>query len=88
MGSTWNLPDGVSTDQIDAHYAEAKHCMECSHLIDGCCDFGICELQFENAFDDASYEVKTSPWEAAKWARDWATTHYVDEQEPACARFE
>lgn len=88
MGSTWNLPDGVSTDQIDEHYAEPKLCMECAHITDGCCDYGICGLKFEEAFDAQQAKEPLAPWEAAKWARDWIVDNYVDEQEPACARFE
>lgn len=87
MGSTWNLPDGVSTDQIDAHYQEPVYCSDCANLTDGCCDYGICFLKFEEAFDKRFDEDPMAPWEAAKWAMEWVTDNYVDEQEPACERF-
>lgn len=88
MGSTWNLPDGVSTDQIDEHYAEPRYCMECAHITDGCCDYGICGLKFADAFYKRQAESPMDAWEAAEWAMDWVTSHYVDEQEVACERFE
>lgn len=27
-------------------------CGDCRHLLEGCCDFGICELEFEEAFEE------------------------------------
>jgi len=58
------------------------------NLPPGCFDFGICGLEFEDAFDEADHEVKTTPWKAALWARDWIVEHYKDEQEDVCDRWD
>lgn len=88
--SGWNLPPGCFESDPRAPWNEedSKTCGGCSHLLEGCCDFGICELEFEDAFDEADHEVKTTPWEAALWARDWIVEHYKDEQEDVCDRWD
>ena len=88
--SGWNLPPGCFEGDPNApwNHEEPKTCGDCSHLLEGCCDFGICELEFEEAFDDAEHDVKTSPRKAALWARGWIVDHYKDEQEDACDRWD
>lgn len=88
--SGWNLPPGCFEGDPRAPWnrEEPKACGDCSHLLDGCCDYGICELEFEEAFDEADREAKASPWKAACWARDWIVDHYKDEQEDVCDRWD
>lgn len=83
--SGWNLPPGCFESDIDRAFGgdDAPTCGDCSHLLEGCCDFGICELEFEDAFDEARPET---PWKAALWARDWIVDHYKDMQEDTCER--
>lgn len=64
-----------------------KTCGECSHLLEGCCDFGICGLEFEEAFDEQQARERLAAWEAACWSRDWIADHYKDMQEDTCRRF-
>lgn len=87
--SGWNLPPGCFESDPRAPWNEEDHktCGDCSHLLEGCCDFGICELEFEEAFDDAEHDVKTSPWKAALWARGWIVDNYKDMQDAACEHF-
>ena len=61
---------------------------DCAHCIEGCCDYGICELEFEEAFSAQEAKEPMAAWEAAKWARDWIVEHYKDMQEDWCKRFD
>lgn len=63
-------------------------CGDCAHCIEGCCDYGICELEFEEAFSAQEAKEPMAAWEAAKWARDWIVEHYKDMQEDWCKRFD
>ena len=65
---------------------EPKTCGDCSHLLEGCCDYGICEFEFEEAFDEEAGKRPLPAWEAARWARDWIVEHYKDMQEDTCER--
>lgn len=51
-GSGYNLPPGCYDSDPNAPWNQADEptCGGCSHLLDGCCDYGICELEFEEAF--------------------------------------
>lgn len=80
--------DASSPTRAPWNQEEPKTCGNCSHCLEGCCDFGICGLEFEDAFDEADHEVKTTPWKAALWARDWIVEHYKDEQEEVCDRWD
>lgn len=51
-----------------------------------CCDYGICEFEFEEAFDEEAGKCPLPAWEAACWARDWIVEHYKDMQEDTCER--
>lgn len=82
-----NLPPGCFEDDPRAPWNEPVPrgtCGECAHLLDGCCDYGICELEFEEAFDEAKPKTQ---WKAALWARDWIADRYRDGQEVACEQF-
>lgn len=50
--SGWNLPPGCFDDDPDAPWnrVDEPACGDCAHCIEGCCDYGICELEFEEAF--------------------------------------
>lgn len=63
-------------------------CGDCAHCIEGCCDYGICELEFEEAFSAQEAKEPMAAWEAAKWARDWIVEHYKNMQEDWCKRFD
>ena len=56
--SGWNLPPGCfeSDPRAPWNQEEPKTCGNCSHCLEGCCDFGICGLEFEDAFDEADHE--------------------------------
>ena len=58
-------------------------CGDCLHLLDGCCDYGICEIEFAEAF---GRECPATAWEGARWALNWIVCNYKDEQEDWCAR--
>lgn len=79
-----NLPAGTFDGDPRAPWNEsAPTCGDCSHLLEGCCDYGICELEFRAAFDETPPGTRL---EAAEWALDWAVGHYKDMQEDACER--
>ena len=59
----------------------------CSHLLEGCCDYGICELEFEEAFEEQQAREPFAAWEAACWSRDWTVDNYKDMQEDWCERW-
>lgn len=88
-GSGYNLPPGCLEGDPRAPWnrEEPRTCGECSHLLEGCCDYGICELEFEEAFDALEAKEPMAAWEAAKWARDWIVDHYKDMQEDTCDSF-
>ncbi len=88
--SGWNLPPGCFESSPGAPWNrdEEPACGRCSHLLDGCCDYGICEIEFADAFDEAFAREPMAAWEAAKWARDWIVGNYKDEQDDTCGRFE
>lgn len=67
--SGWNLPPGCFEGDPNAPWnrEEPKTCGDCSHLLEGCCDYGICE--FEEAFDEEAGKRPPPAWEAACWAR-------------------
>lgn len=87
--SGWNLPPGCFESSPGAPWnrEEEPACGRCAHLLDGCCDYGICELEFADAFDAAFAKEPMAAWEAAKWARDWVAGNFKDEQADACDRF-
>lgn len=86
--SGYNLPPGCFEGEPGAPWnrEEPRTCGECSHLLEGCCDYGICELEFEEAFSAQEAKEPIAAWEAAKWARDWIVDHYKDMQEDTCER--
>lgn len=89
--SGYNLPPGCLESEIDrAMGGEDRACGECLHCLEGCCDYGICEIEFEKAFDDDPNVGTDNPgaeWRAALWALDWIVEHYKDMQEDTCEDF-
>ena len=87
--SEWNLPPGVSEGDSNAPWNEPKCCGNCAHLLEGCCDYGICELEFEDAFRDELI-CRDSAWEAAQWALKWIPAHWRDaeDSDECCERFQ
>jgi len=52
--------------------------------------YGICEREFEEAFESDPNVGTDSPgaeWHAACWARNWVVDHYKDMQEDTCDSF-
>lgn len=83
----YNLPDGCTDAAIDRHFGEGRPtCAECKRMVECCCDYGICEFEFEEAFDEEAGKRPLPAWEAACWARDWIVEHYKDMQEDTCER--
>lgn len=85
--SGWNLPPGCFEGDRDAPWnaPEPRTCGMCEHLLEGCCDYGTCDLEFREAFEA---EHLRTLWDAAEWARDWVADNYRDMQGEACGRFE
>ena len=88
-GSGYNLPPGCFESDANAPWNQVDKptCGECSHLLEGCCDFGICELEFEEAFEEQQARERLAAWEAACWSRDWIVDHYKDMDGDSCAHF-
>lgn len=87
--SGYNLPPGCFERDIDGHFGgPGQTCGDCSHLLEGCCDFGICELEFEEAFEEQQARERLAAWEAACWSRDWIVDNYKDMQEDSCPKWE
>lgn len=85
--SGWNLPPGCRDEDIDREFGRVPTCGDCSHLLEGCCDFGICGLEFEDAFEEQQAREPLAPRESAEWAFGWIVDNYKDMQEDTCRRF-
>lgn len=87
-GSGYNLPAGCTDAVIDRHYGEGKPtCAECVKMHECCCDYGICEIEFDNAFLDRFDGTEPHPSDVAHWALPWIADHMRDMQEAACETF-
>lgn len=82
-----NLPPGCRDEDIDREFGRVPTCGDCRHLLEGCCDYGICGLEFEEAFEEQQAREPLAAWEAACWSLDWAVDNYRDMQEDACRRY-
>lgn len=89
-GGGYNLPPGCYEGDSNTPWnqEEPRICGECSHLLEGCCDFGICELEFEEAFEEQQARERLAAWEAAEWAFGWIVDNYKDMQEDTCPKWE
>lgn len=90
-GSEWNLPPGCFDGDPNAPWnqEEPKTCGDCSHLLEGCCDYGICEVEFDRAYAEefGTGDAENSSF-GAMWALEWIPNHMRDMQEAACETFE
>lgn len=87
-GGGYNLPVGCTDAAIDRHYGEGKPtCAECVKMHECCCDYGICEIEFDNAFWDRFDGTEPYPSDVAHWALPWIADHMRDMQEAACETF-
>lgn len=86
----YNLPDGCTDAAIDRHFGEGKPtCAECKRMVECCCDYGICEVEFDRAYAEefGTGDAENSSF-GAMWAREWIPNHMRDMQEAACETFE
>lgn len=81
MGSTWNLPDGVSTDQLE----EPMQCIDCDHFTVGLDGRGVCLRELRDWLD---CEPPTAREQTAELAAEWTLNHLQSETAEACGRFE
>lgn len=66
--SGYNLPPGCTDAAIDRHFGErGPTCAECRHMVECCCDYGVCGLEFDRAFADDG-EADEEPAFVAAWA--------------------
>ena len=85
--SGYNLPPGCFEHDIDAYFGEGKPtCAECKHMVECCCDYGICTREFSDAFGRELYGYE-KPVEATTWALNWTADHMRDMQRVACDDF-
>ena len=85
--SGYNLTPGCLESDIDGHLGErGPTCAECRHMVECCCDYGVCGLEFDRAFADDG-EAYEEPAFVAAWALSWLPTHMRDMQEEACEHF-
>ena len=90
--SGYNLPPGCFEHDIDAYFSEGKPtCAECKHMVECCCDYGICDLEYQKAFDaefgNWEIAVEATDSEIAEWALWWIPDHMRDMQGVACENF-
>lgn len=86
----YNLPDGCTDAAIDRHFGEGKPtCAECKRMVECCCDYGICEVEFDRAYAEefGTGDAENSSF-GAMWALEWIPNHMRDMQEAACETFE
>lgn len=91
-GSGYNLPAGCTDAAIDRHYGEGKPtCAECVKMHECCCDYGICDFEYKEAFNNEFGNFKAEADsvlpDVAEWALDWIANHMRDMQEAACETF-
>jgi len=85
--SGYNLPPGCLDGDIDRRFGErGPTCAECRHMVECCCDYGVCGLEFDRAFAEDG-EADEEPAFVAAWALGWIPNHMRDMQEAACDMF-
>ena len=90
--SGYNLPPGCFGHDIDAYFGECKPtCAECKHMVECCCDYGICRREYQEAlsseFSGDKDLIELSPLDGADWALWWIPDHMRDMQSVACENF-
>lgn len=88
-GSGYNLPAGCTDATIDRHFGEGKPtCAECKRMVECCCDYGICEVEFDRAYaEEFGTGCDENSSFGAMWALEWIPNHMRDMQEAACETF-
>lgn len=84
--SGYNLPPGCFEHDIDAYFGEGKPtCAECKRMVECCCDYGICEVEFDRAYAEefGTGDAENSSF-GAMWALEWIPNHMRDMQSVAC----
>lgn len=63
-------------------------CAECNRMVECCCDYGICEREFDKAYANefGRYSSENSSF-GAMWALEWIPNHMRDMQSVACKFF-
>lgn len=59
----------------DCGAPDPRTCFTCSHLIELCCDYGVCDLELARRFDDTA-----DPCEVAEWCAE----NLMDMQSDVC----
>ena len=90
--SGYSLPPGCFEHDIDAYFGEGKPtCAECKHMVECCCDYGICDFEYKEAFNNEFGNFKAEADsvlpDVAEWALDWIANHMRDMQGIACENF-
>lgn len=85
--SGYNLPAGCTDAAIDRHFGGGPTCAECVKMHECCCDYGICEIEFDDAFWERFDGTEPHPSDVAHWALPWIADHMRDMQEAACETF-
>ena len=90
--SGYNLPPGCFEHDIDAYFGEGKPtCAECKRMTECCCDYGICDLEYQEAFGAEFYspkaQIKSTLSDVSDWALWWIPDHMRDMQGVACDSF-
>ena len=90
--SGYNLPPGCFEHDIDAYFGEGKPtCAECKRMVECCCDYGICDFEYKEAFNNEFGNFKAEADsvlpDVAEWALDWIANHMRDMQGIACENF-
>ena len=87
--SGYNLPPGCFEHNIDAYFGDGKPtCAECKRMVECCCDYGICEVEFDRAYAEefGTGDAENSSF-GAMWAVAWRPNHTRDMQSVACENF-
>ena len=63
-------------------------CAECIRTVECCCDYGICEREFDKAYagEFGTGDTENSRF-GAMWVLEWIPNHMHDMQEVACEHF-
>lgn len=90
--SGYNLPPGCFEHDIDSYFGEGRPmCFGCKHMVECCCDYGVCDLEYKEAFNaefgNWEIAVEATDSEIAEWALDWISNHMRDMQGVACEYF-
>lgn len=63
-----------------------RTCGACVHLLEDCCDYGVCSLELKQAEDAGELSGESGRVDPAR-VIEWAAAHHVDMQSETCPRF-